>query len=96
MSPHPGPPDDAVPLTPAPADEVGPEVFTPAEYDPLRASTTTTIRRIPGRPFDRSRLRMWLLIGGVLWAIGLAGWFFLFLQGCESGSATGSAAKSRK
>jgi hypothetical protein len=39
---------------------------------------------------------MWLIVGGVLWAIGLAGWLLLFVQGCESDGDPGPAVKKKK
>ena len=44
----------------------------------------------------RSRLRMWLVVGGVLWAIGLAGWLVLAVQGCEADGGAGPAVPKKK
>ena len=96
MQPDPVPPDDPVPLTPAVDGEVDSPVFTPAEYDPLGASNLIPACRPAAAYRNRPRLRMWLTIGGVLWALGLAGWFLLFVQGCESDSPTDPPAKKRK
>jgi hypothetical protein len=89
MSPTDLPPEVPVPLTPAA------EAFVPDEYDPLRASQLTS--PAPRRPvprMTRSWLRMWLWVGGLLWAVGLAGWLVLLVQGCEA--ENGSPAVQKK
>jgi hypothetical protein len=88
------PDDPPVPLTPA---ETEPAAFVPDEYDPLRASQLSPPTPRPAaRPMDRSRLRTWLLVGGVLWAVGLAGWLVFFVQGCRPDPDPGPAVKKKK
>jgi hypothetical protein len=85
------PPEAPVPLTPAA------ETFVPDEYDPLRASRLAAPSPgRPDRPMTRTRLQVWLMVGGIVWAIGLAGWLVLAVQGCESDGGTGTAVPKKK
>jgi hypothetical protein len=89
------PPEVPVPLTPA--NEVVEPAYVPDEYDPLRASNlATSAPRRRARSMTRSRLRVWLWIGGLLWAIGLAGWLALFVRGCEPADSADPAVPKKK
>jgi hypothetical protein len=69
------PDDEDVPLIPA--------AYVPAEYDPLRASQLTSQPVTSPRTAERSNWRAWLMVGALLWAVGIAGWLVFFVQGCE-------------
>ena len=92
MSIDSSPSETPVPLTPS--AEAAPPAFVPDEYDPLGPTTPFPRRRVSR--MTASRLRAWLMIGGVLWAVGLAGWLILAVQGCESDANGDPPAKKQK